>query len=310
VRRKVGAGLAFVGGFLLVLAVLAQVYAPGQLMRTPLDVDETTHLSGTAQLSDGESLVSTPVNAVSITHTDSAKSDDDVAVFSNSSCLVKAEGDVGNCVSSDDPENRLISATTDNFAADRVSGIAVNDPKYLPADAQPHEGLINKWPFESEKKTYPYWSGDLGKAIPAVYDHTEKVEGLECYVYVATVTDAAIDIAEGVPGILNSTSTIYVEPLTGAIQNQVEHIEQSTADGNPVAIIDLEFTPDQLKKSHDDVAPKVSQLNLLTKTVPLIGYLVGIPLLIIGLGLLFLSRRNNGDTGVKLEKKPVPAGAR
>jgi hypothetical protein len=297
VRRKVGAGLAFVGGFLLVLGVLAQVYAPGQLMKTPLDVDETTHLTGTAQLSDGESLESTPVNAVSITHTDSAKSDDDVAVFSNSSCLVKAEGDVGNCVSSDDPENRLISATTDNFASDRVSGIAVNDPKYLPADAEPHEGLINKWPFESEKKTYPYWSGDLGKAVPAVYDHTEKVEGLVCYVYVATVTDAPIEVAEGVDGTLDSTSTIYVEPLTGAIQNQVEHIEQSI-DGDPVAIIDLQFSPDQLKKSHDDVAPKVSQLKLLTETVPLIGYLVGIPLLLIGLALLFLSRKKDGDTGV------------
>lgn len=309
-RRKVGAGLAFVGGFLLVLGILAQVYAPGRLMKTPIDVNEITHLSGTAQLSDGEKLVSHEVNAVSITHSDSAKSDDNVVVFSNSSCLVKAEGDVGNCVSSDDPLNRLISATTDNFATNRVNGLAVNDPKYLPADAKPHEGLVNKWPFESEKKTYPYWSGDLGKAIPAVYDHTEKVEGLECYVYVATITDAPIDIAEGVPGTLNSTSTIYVEPLTGAIQNQVEHIEQSMEDGTTVAIIDLAFTPDQLKASYDEVGPQVKQLNLLTKTVPIIGYVVGIPLLLIGLALLFLGRKNDGDPGVKLEKKPVPAGAK
>ncbi len=309
-RRKVGAGLAFAGGFLLVLGILAQVYAPGQLMKTPLDVNVTTQLSGTAQLSDGEKLVSGPVNAVSITHSDTAKSDGDVIVFSNSSCLVKAVGDPPNCVSSDDPQNRLILASTDNFATDRVDGLAVNDPKYLPADAEPHEGLVNKWPFEAEKKTYPYWSGDLGKAIPAVYDRTEKVEGLECYVYVATITDAPIYITVGVPGTLSSTVTIYVEPLTGAIQNQVVHIEQSMADGTPVAIIDLAFTPDQLKKFHDDVAPQVSQLNLLTKTVPLIGYLVGIPVLLIGLALMFLGRKNDGEPGVTLEKKPVPVGAK
>ncbi|MCW2791474.1 MAG: hypothetical protein JWO76_572 [Nocardioides sp.] len=308
-RRKVGAGLAFVGGFLLVLGILAQIYAPGRLMKTPLDVDNTTHLSGTAQLSDGEKLVSSPVNAVSITHTDSEKSDDDVVVFSNSSCLVKVEGDEGDCVSSDDPANRLITAGTDNFATDRVTALAVNDPKYLPADAQPHEGLVNKWPFESEKKTYPYWSGDLGKAIPAVYKGTENVEGLECYVYEATITDAPIEVADGVEGTLDSTSRIYIEPLTGAIQNQVEHIQQSV-DGKPVAIIDLEFTPDQLKASKDDVGPQVTQLKLLTKTVPLIGYLVGIPLLLIGLALLFLGRKDDGNPPVTVEKKPEPVGTK
>lgn len=293
----------------MVLGILAQIYAPGQLMKTPLDVNQTTHLSGTAQLSDGESLVSTPVNAVSITHTDSAKSDGDVVVFSNSTCLVKAEGDVGNCVSSDDPQNRLIQASTDNFATDRVSGLAVNDPKYLPADAQPHEGLVNKWPFDAEKKTYPYWSGDVGKAVPAVYDRTEKVEGLECYVYVVTLTDVPIDIG-GAPGTLNSTASIYVEPVTGAIQNQVQHVEQSMADGTKVAIIDLAFTPEQLKQSYDDVAPQVKQLNLLVKTVPLVGYLVGIPLLLIGIALLVLGRKNDGDTSGKPHKKPVAAGAK
>lgn len=293
-RRKVGAVLAFIGGFLVVLAILAQFYAPGQLMKTPLDVDTTTYLSGVAQLSDGSALVSTPVNAVSITHVDSAKSDDNVVVFANSSCLVKAEGDVGNCVSSDDPQNRLITASTDNFATDRVSAIAVNDPKYLPADAAPHEGLVNKWPFESEKTTYPYWSGDLGTTIDAVYDRTETLEGLKVYVYKATITDASVDVAEGVPGILNSTTEIYVEPLTGAIQNQAVHREQSMTDGTPVVILDLAFTDAQLKQSADDVGPQVDQLNLLTKTVPLVGYLVGFPLLIIGLALVFLGRKDKG----------------
>jgi hypothetical protein len=42
--------LGFLGGFLVMVALLAQFYAPGQLMRTPLDVDSTTRLSGEAAL--------------------------------------------------------------------------------------------------------------------------------------------------------------------------------------------------------------------------------------------------------------------
>jgi hypothetical protein len=308
VRRRVGVGLAFVGGFLVVLAILAQTYAPGALMKTPLDVDNATHLSGTAQLSDGNELVSTPVKAVSVTRTDSEKSDGDVAVFSNSSCLVKDVGDVGDCVSSDDPENRLVSASTDNFATDRVTGLAVNDPTYLPPDAAPHEGLINKWPFESEKKDYPYWNADLGTSIPAVYDRTETLEGLETYVYVATIEDADVEVAEGVPGKLDSTTEIWIEPTTGSIQNQVAHREQSMADGTPVIILDLAFTDEQLQATADDVRGQVTALKALDGVVPLVGYLVGIPMLLIGLALLLLNRKGP-ETPVET-KTPVPAGAK
>lgn len=313
-RRKIGVVLAFVGGFLVVLALLAQFYAPGALMKTPIDVNNTTYLSGTAQLSDGSGgMKSTPVVAISTTHANSAKSDDNVVVMSNSTCLVRAaEGaQTAECVSSDDPRDLLISAGTDNFAENRVTGLAVNDPKYLPADAAAHEGLINKWPFEAEKKTYPYWSGDVGAAVPAVYEGTKDVQGIECYVYKVTINDAPIEVADGVKGTLNSTSEVYVEPLTGAIQDQVQHIEQSLADGTPAAIIDLQFTDDQLKASADDVGPQADQLTLLTKTVPIVGYVVGIPLLLIGLALLLLGRNNPSPPSHQLtERKPAPAGAK
>src|SRR6476619_3440566 len=121
-------------------------------MRTPLDVNNTTHLSGTAQLSDGSGGMSKdPVIALQVTHTDSAKSDGNVVVFTNFTCLVKDIGSVDGCVSSDDPQDRLITASVDNFATDRVTALSVNDPKYLPADAVPHEGLVNTWPFEAQK---------------------------------------------------------------------------------------------------------------------------------------------------------------
>ncbi len=151
-RKGFGIGLTVLGGFLVTLAVLAQFWAPGQLMKTPLDTDSLTLLDGTAQLSDGTGGTSEfPIKAFSVTRADSERSDGDVVVFQNSSCLVKDEGEIDECVSASDPEERLISAGTDNFATDRRDGMAVNDPKYLPPSAEDKEGLVNKWPFEAEK---------------------------------------------------------------------------------------------------------------------------------------------------------------
>ena len=97
-------------------------------------------------------------------------------MFVNSLCLVIDEGDVPDCVDADDPEGRLISASTDVFATDRSTAEAVNG-EYLPAGAEEKEGLINKWPFDAEKKDYPYWDGLLGAPVDAVYDSTETLEG-------------------------------------------------------------------------------------------------------------------------------------
>jgi hypothetical protein len=256
-------------------------------MKTPLNVNQKTDLSGTATLS-GETG---PVLAWSITHTNSEKSDSDVVVWQNSACLVKDEGGISQCVTSDDPRNRLISATVDNFATDRVTGMAVNDPKYLPAEAEPKQGLVNKWPFQSERKTYPFWDDLTQQAENAVFDHAETVQGLEIYVYKVTVSDAPIELIKGVPGTYDDQKEIWVEPLTGAIVNQIDHQVRSDADGKPVLELSLQFTDQEIRDSIDDAKTNKDKLNLIRRTVPLVGLLVGIPLALLGLGLSFAGQR-------------------
>lgn len=290
-RKKVGTTLSVLGGFLVLVALLGMFYAPGPLMKTPLDVDNTTDLSGTGQLG-GES---TPVKAFSVTYTDSEKSDDDVVVWVNSSCLVVDEGDIDGCVSADDPEERLLSATTDNFATDRYTALAVNDPKYLPAEAEEHEGLVNKWPFESEKKTYPYWDNLVGDTVDAVYDRTEEVLGLETYVYKVSISDAPIEITDGVPGTYDDEKEIWVEPVTGAIVDQSDSQVRYGEDGEEALALELSFTDEEVEESVDDAEANASKLNLVTKTVPLIGFVVGIPMALIGIALLVMTRRNEKD---------------
>lgn len=287
-RKTIGAVCAFLGAFLVIVAILAQTWAAGELKKTPLDVDSVTRLSGDAVQYTSAGISPFRVKATSTTKADSEKSDDDVVVFAGSTCLVKDANDVGDCVSAEDPLNRLLSAGFEDFATDRRTAEAVNDPKYLPADAEEREGLINKWPFDAEKKTYTYWIGP--GSTEATYDRTEEVDGLETYVYHVETEPAPVTIAEGLEGTYQETTDLWVEPRTGQIVDQVSE-QVRTADGQPFLTLNLSFTDEQVAENVDDIGGDADLLKLVTSTVPLIGYLVGIPLLLIGIGLLLLNRR-------------------
>lgn len=300
-RKTLAIILMFLGMFLLVIGVLAQFYAPDRLEKTPLDVHNVTHLSGTAQL--GADTV--PIKITSTTVTDSDKSDDTVVVWNNASCVVKDVDDVPDCVSTEDPGNRLISATTDEFATDRVSGLAVNDFKGLSSEATRHEGLVNKWPFNAQKKTYPYWDDTVGAAVDAEYVSTKDLDGITVYVYKLTVSDAPAEIADGISGLYSANTEFWVEPRTGDILNQIEDQTRTTTDGSPVLAIQAEFTEAQQKKSIESSKDNLSKLDLLEKWVPLVGYIVGAICLIAGILLTLSTRRQDGAATPAREKAHV-----
>jgi hypothetical protein len=280
--RKLGMVLAGLGGFLVMLAILAKFYAPGQLMRTPIDVDSVTSASGEAAVG---SSPAEPVKGTQITRADSAKSDGEVVSFVSSSCLVFDRDDGPECVSADDPENRLITASVEYFATDRVTAEAVNDPKYLPATAEKVEGLQNKWPFDVEKKTYGYWDGTAGGVYPAEFDSVDKIDGVEVYKFHQVVEDAPIEVTDGVQGTYSTDKYIWVEPVTGSIVNQTYHQVRLTDTGENFIDLTLGFTPEEVQQSIDDAKKNKDSINLVRSTVPLVGFVVGIPALLIGLVL-------------------------
>ncbi len=283
------------GGFLLVAGLVAAIWAPGAVKKTPIDVSSTTYLTGQAGKLDtatGE-LVFNPVRATSITKSDSKVSDEEVVTWTNTSCLVIDRDDVPDCVEGDD--DRLITASTDVFATDRETGLAVNKEKYLPADAEPHEGLVNKWPFDAQKKTYPYWDGTAGEAVEAKYVRTVEVAGLETYLYRIAVEDAEIEVAAGVPGTYDDVKEIFVEPRTGSIVNQTDNQQRTLADGTAALDLKIAFTDEQVKKNVSETQEKVDSLGLITRTVPLIGVIGGLLFLGAGAALLIVVRRRQTD---------------
>jgi hypothetical protein len=202
-----------------------------------------------------------------------------------------------------------VSATTDVFATDRVSAESIPDYSKLPATAVPHDGLVNKWPFDTEKKDYTYWNGTIDQAVPAIYSGTEDVAGIETYVYKITVTDADIDIAEGVPGTYSDLTTIYVEPKTGAIQQQTDSMQQYLADGTQVVDLNIKFTDDQVKAFADDAKTNTQMLSMMTLWMPIVGFIGGALCVLAGLALLLTAGRRDSAGNEKNTKAMAGASS-
>ena len=294
-----------VGAFLLVAAVMCTFWAPDVIKKTPLDVDTRTDLEGEAAKLDTATgaFETRPIFAVSLTRIDSEASDDETAIWVNTSCAVFDVGQERECVDGED-EN-LITASIDTFATDRVTAMAVESDE-LPPDSEPREGLVNKWPFDAEKKTYPYWDGTAGAAVDAVYDRTEDVKGVETYVYKVVIEDAPIEIAEGVPGVYNDTKEIYVEPTTGAILQQTDDQTRFLDDGTQVLDLQLGFTEETQQEFADEASSKATLITLATTVVPIVGWVAG-PLCLI-IGAVLLMRNRPEEPPVSTKKETVGAG--
>lgn len=313
-RRWFGAVLVALGAFLIVAAVVAQTWAPDHVKRTPIDVNSTTHLGGSADKLNPNTgkLQSYPVYALDINQSDSNKSDGSVAVFVRTTCVVINTGQKQVCPSAKDPN--LIDVTIDTFATDRNTAMSVNNPQYLPKDAVPHTGLVNKFPFGSQKTTYPYWDPALQQATDAVYQRTTQVKGLTTYVYRSVSKNVKTDVIPGtssskpIKGTYDDVRYVYVDPNTGSIINQTESQQRFLTDGTKILDLNVAFTSDEQQTKVDEANTKWDQITLVLDTVPLVGYAVGIPVLLIGLALLFVRRRGEGPAAPAEERTDEPVG--
>lgn len=304
VRKVAGWVLLGVGAFLLVAAALGQFWAPGNAEKTPLEVNTTTRLSGVAQkLNPATGQVEEyPVNATSVTKSDTNRSDDDVIAFVSTTCLVIDKGDVPDCVDAKDPQRRLITASSDTFATDRHTAVAVNDKKYLAQEAEPHEGLVNKFPFNVQRKTYDYWDGVLDRAVPAKYERTERLQGLTTYKFDVDVSSTPAEVLSGVQGLYTQRKSIWVEPRTGSIVKQTQDESRTLPNGDPLLKLNLEYQPDTVTKAVHDAGDKASRLRLLTGVIPIVGLVGGLVLVGLGLWLVLGARRRDGETADRSEE--------
>lgn len=284
--------LAFVGAFVIALSVLGQVFLPDRLLETPLDAAVRQTMEGDGVVA-GETV---PVRVTTASTVDPARSSRDVASWSRSTCtVITTDPDTPSCMSSAESEGRLLGAALDDFATDRLTGAAVNDPARLPPEAVPHEGQVVRWPAHAQKKSYPFWYPAAGTAVETRFDRTERVGGLSCYVYVAELDRQSLTSADGLfAGYLSGTVELWVEPLTGTVVRERDDV---TRTAGPPASLTVESTEASVKRMTDSAHDLRDRVHLLTETLPLVGYAVGGVLLVGAVLLTLRGNRRPASTG-------------
>ncbi|HET7823319.1 MAG TPA: porin PorA family protein, partial [Ornithinibacter sp.] len=257
------------------------------------DVVSDTRLTGSAAaLPTG---AGGPVKYLSRTVADGAASTSDVVVFDNFTCLVSdPDGTAPDCVDDTDPDKRLVSAGTDRFATDRVTALAVNDEKYVGVNATKHEGLVNKFPFDVEQKTYPFWDGIVGRAVETAFQGEEKIDGLDVYKFSYSVADEPAEISAGISGLYSMNKTMWIDKGTGSIIDESDKQVRKLDDGTPVLDLDISFTDETVAANVKDAKANNSQLALVAKApwvLGLLGLLAGAG----GAFLLLAGRRDDAS---------------
>jgi hypothetical protein len=283
-RRVVGLVLLGLFGFLLVLGLFAQFFLPGAAKKTPLDVNILQTLSGTGSYLGSEAG---PVSAWQRT-TNAPGSTSDVVVMQNFTCVTK---DLGNrpfespdCPPVGDP--RLIDASPDKFATDRTTAMAVAGTTLLGPAGIGHDGLVNKFPFDVEKKTYPFWDTVLLRAVDAEFQGVESVNGLTTYKFHILLENESAEIAKDTPGTYSDDKTMWVDQVTGAIIDQSEDQVRALENGDiALDLKGLAFTDETVKQNVDDAKANGSKLAIVG-LLPWVSYALAALALVGGIILL------------------------
>jgi len=302
-RRVVGAVVLALGSFLVVAAILLPTYVASNLVKTPLDqYTVSVATSDNATVFDVSTLTvqqNVPVEATRTVRADPEKSTDDVVVLDEFLVLEDARN------------NKQITYSSDRVGLDRRTAeaqkgfdAAVDDE---PTD---HEGLIYKWPFGAEKKSYDYFDVTTKKTYEAKYVSSEDVNGLEAYKYEMDIPATKIGDLE-VPGELVGSAepavtadrfytnkrTVWVEPKTGIIlkgqENQSQTLRDAAgADKVTLFAATLTFDEQTVNEAVSLAKDSISQIKLVKTVAPLIVGVLGVILIVVG---LFLALRGGGS---------------
>ena len=259
------------GAALLTAAVLLTTYTAGKIQKIPLDIDKTLVSSGSGTALDPASLQATRFVI-----------DKNIPLVSQQAVTVETPANaqvvtfqVGTTVRRTDKQldNGLLLAMVDTVTLNRHTAEAVSDderpggsvqkPRTMEDDkpstniALPHEGLAFRFPFDTEKKSYPFFDPIAQKPFDANYDGEDDVNGLTTYRFTQNVGyDADGKLVEpikyaslydknedgevtaraelwGLPGdpyepvtmtrFYAAQRTFWVDPVTGTVVKAEEH---------------------------------------------------------------------------------------
>lgn len=324
--KKLGVVLAGVGTFLIVLALLSRFYAYDRLAVVPIDQESVSYSAGDDatifSIVQGEEITTDLLSTVKVagdveaSEEASEELDRDVAVWEKTTTTNPPGAEITE-------EEPPLSFSHDYVAFDRHTGEVVEwEGNFLSSSVDPDtgeeirdfdteiDGLYFKFPFDVEKKNYPWWDGTLKEGVELEYQGTEEIEGLSVYKYMQSIepTDVGdIDAPASLFGIdeegdvtldriYENVRTLWIEPTTGVIiKSQEEQNVTAEYDGETVATLtDVVSTFDEetISNNVDEYGSKATQLKAVRTWVPIGGGVLGILLLVAGILLVVRGNRD------------------
>jgi hypothetical protein len=318
-RRSFGYVCLFLGALVLMVGVLAKPVLYHNLAKVPLD-QKTTLISA------GQHMSALEASAAGVkVLTDATLQNTRIVV----GIPAKAKGNSAfwqYLVVNKEVGGKDLSYSQEGVSFDRVTGQATNCcGDYLsvgtldhPAAIQSsftHKGLFFKFPFDTQKITYQWWDGDLGRTEPMKFLRAQQVQGVQTYVFQQKTGPVTYGKQTGVPGelfntnkpvnadeVYQNTRTLYVEPNTGLIikgvEQQNKRLEAPGFSAVPITEGTIGYTAATIKKNVADLGSKGTLLGFLNGPLTWIGILLG--LLLMGAGAFLASggsRAKGSKTG-------------
>lgn len=335
--------LVGLGTFLLAVAILVPAYTVDKLKKTPLDLEVTTVATGNGDVLDSKALLAgkaevntnVPIVAQRYVITEQP-SDAEVISVQAGQTLIRTDKQ---------GESGLLTATVDRVTLDRVSSMPVEPPvgtiqtsSTEPAEEVSHTGLQYKWPFDAEKKSYPYFDLNARATQDINFVEETEINGMKVYHYNQVIEP--VDLSKVVPAPTNKLSLpaetwgvpggeqpitmtrwyqnerdVWVDPITGVVVKGQEKLYQYYArdkDKPEVTVLKatLPFDEETIEYQIGQAKDGQDKLSLFGRTLPIVAGILGVIALIAGIILgLRGGRGNKGATAGGPANSPTGAGS-
>lgn len=306
-RRHLPVVLISVGAFLVAAALVLRVFGSAQLAVAEEDPREMTTMrasGATVFVPSTQTEVTSDVTVKQYTVGDleaAKKAPGRVVVWFTATTRLTAEGVIvqqSMARTAMDASTGKVEPCCESFA--EVVDQAIEEDR--------RTGLVLRFPFGTEKKSYEVWDSILGKPVKAAYRGTTEVEGVNAYRFEIEVADTVVGskkvnakaVGLAADGEVSADRTygvdriLYVEPRTGAILNDVQDVrDRLSVDGEPVRTLfagKLAYTDEQVKANVDKYGERAVTLQRFTVQIPAVVLMLGLIGLLAGLVTLRISR--------------------
>jgi len=302
-RRPLSLVLFGIGAFLVTAALVLRLYGSAHLGTAEQDPREVTTMSASDATVFVPSTQTEETTDVTVTQKTSGDLDaakeapGDVVVWFTTSTRKIADGTIVQ-------QSMARTAMDASTAAARPCCESFAEVVDQAMTEDRRTGLVLKFPFGTEQHSYRIWDSTLGKSVEAVYRGQAEVSGVDAYRFEAKVPDTVIGSQEVIASTIGLKvdgtvpadrtygvdRTLYVEPRTGAILNDVQDVRDTlTRDGRLVRTLfagTLAYTDEQVRANADKYGDRAAILHRVTITLPLAALVLG--LLCIGAGVVLL----------------------